>query len=405
MNESAKTRTRLLATQCPARSPRPRRWTRRGEKLSSFVPVVSQFQVGTGYDVSASGAASGAAEAKVTRSHEATKIPSIRGFVASCANTPAYVSEAGEVVASYAYDAFGRTAAQSGPMADAFPFRFSTKYYDSETGLYYYGRRYYSPDLGRWINRDPIEEERGVNLYAFCGNNGVNRIDAMGEEWIVLREGKKFAIACSTQRNDSFEKLAEFLEIDYSDYKAWAHTNDREPVQGKRYRIPNTIYYHNGAKKYSHEDSNPLNIIGQWRNENRRASANEKRNGFHVIWADNVSGTAIRNALADEFLYEFTFAGHGAGGSINTYQGKSEAADDVAPGRYTKFGIHRLVLQACESAHPDIPYDSRNRGKLFRYNAWEYNVANKGFFIGYRKSVNIFSEVFDWTVTHGRNRK
>ncbi len=230
----------------------------------------------------------------------------------------------------------------------------------------------------------------------------------MGEEWIVLREGKKFAIACSTQRNDSFEKLAEFLEIDYSDYKAWAHTNDREPVQGKRYRIPNTIYYHNGAKKYSHEDSNPLNIIGHWRNENRRASANEKGNGFHVIWADNVSGTAIRNALSDEFLYEFTFAGHGAGGSINTYQGKtekSEATDDVAPGRYTKFGIHRLVLQACESAYPDIPYDSRNRGKLFRYNAWEYNVAKKGFFVGYRNSVNIFSEVLDWTVTHGRNRK
>ncbi len=46
-----------------------------------------------------------AAEEKVTRSHEATKIPSLRGFVASCENTPAYVSEAGEVVASYVYDA------------------------------------------------------------------------------------------------------------------------------------------------------------------------------------------------------------------------------------------------------------------------------------------------------------
>ncbi len=88
-------------------------------------------------------------------------------------NVTDYVSEAGEVVASYEYDAFGRTLAQSGPMADVFPFRFSTKYYDSETGLYYYGRRYYSPDLGRWLNRDPIEEEGGVNLYAFCGNNGV----------------------------------------------------------------------------------------------------------------------------------------------------------------------------------------------------------------------------------------
>ena len=54
-------------------------------------------------------------------------------------NVMDYVSETGEVVASYAYDAFGRTLSATGPMADTFPFRFSTKYYDAETGLYYYG--------------------------------------------------------------------------------------------------------------------------------------------------------------------------------------------------------------------------------------------------------------------------
>ena len=74
-------------------------------------------------------------------------------------NITDYVSEDGEVVASYEYDAFGRTIAQSGAMADEFPFRFSTKYYDAETKLYYYGERFYSPEMGRWLNRDPIEEE------------------------------------------------------------------------------------------------------------------------------------------------------------------------------------------------------------------------------------------------------
>ena len=97
-------------------------------------------------------------------------------------NITDYVSETGEVVASYAYDAFGRTIAQSGAMASVFPFRFSTKYYDAESGLYYYCYRNYSPDLGRWITRDPIEEDGGDNLYAFCGNNGMNRIDAWGLE-------------------------------------------------------------------------------------------------------------------------------------------------------------------------------------------------------------------------------
>ena len=95
-------------------------------------------------------------------------------------NVTDYVSETGDVVASYTYDAFGRTIAKSGTMADIFPFRFSTKYYDAEIGLYYYGYRYYSPELGRWLTRDPIEEDGGDNLYAFCGNNGVARADSHG---------------------------------------------------------------------------------------------------------------------------------------------------------------------------------------------------------------------------------
>ena len=95
-------------------------------------------------------------------------------------NITAYVNEQGAVVAEYAYDAFGDTIAQSGTMADAFALRFSTKYYDSETGLYYYGYRFYSPELHRWMNRDPIEEEGGLNLYGFCGNDGVNGWDILG---------------------------------------------------------------------------------------------------------------------------------------------------------------------------------------------------------------------------------
>ncbi len=44
----------------------------------------------------------------------------------------------------------------------------------------YYGHRYYSPSLGRFINRDPIEEQGGINLYSFVGNNPVNAWDYLG---------------------------------------------------------------------------------------------------------------------------------------------------------------------------------------------------------------------------------
>ncbi len=89
-------------------------------------------------------------------------------------------SETGEIVAHYEYDAFGNIIFSYGTYAEENPFRWSTKYYDAETGLYYYGKRYYSPSLGRWASRDPIEEEDGQNFYVMLRNNPVNHWDFIG---------------------------------------------------------------------------------------------------------------------------------------------------------------------------------------------------------------------------------
>jgi len=98
-------------------------------------------------------------------------------------NISEYFDSTGATVAHYQYDAFGREVgipAQQGPDHDKFAHRFSTKYLDDETGLYYYGYRYYDPVTGRWPSRDPIGERGGVNLYGFVGNAGVNWIDVNG---------------------------------------------------------------------------------------------------------------------------------------------------------------------------------------------------------------------------------
>ena len=87
---------------------------------------------------------------------------------------------AGSLVAHYEYDPFGNTIRSTGTYANANPFRFSTKYWDAETALYYYGYRYYDPTTGRWPSRDPIEEDGGLNLYAMAGNNLVSRYDVYG---------------------------------------------------------------------------------------------------------------------------------------------------------------------------------------------------------------------------------
>ena len=71
-------------------------------------------------------------------------------------NVTDYADINGVVVAHYEYDPFGRTVASTGLMKDAFNFRFSSKYYEPFCKLYYYGYRYYSPEMGRWLSPDPI---------------------------------------------------------------------------------------------------------------------------------------------------------------------------------------------------------------------------------------------------------
>ena len=139
----------------------------------------------------------------------------------SCLLTPAYdangnvtdlVDTNGAVVAHYEYDPYGNTIAQSGDQADANPFRFSTKYWDGETGFYYYGYRFYSPQLGRWLSKDPLIEnayERYIrlfspevanfmlrllltgsdesNTYSAFGNDAVGAVDHLG--WASRRGG------------------------------------------------------------------------------------------------------------------------------------------------------------------------------------------------------------------------
>jgi RHS repeat-associated protein len=94
-------------------------------------------------------------------------------------NVMQYVDSTGSVVASYEYDAFGQ-ATPSTTNTKSFTHQFSTKQLDTETGLNYYGYRYFDSSNGRWLGRDPIEEKGGYSLYGFVGNDGLNRWDYLG---------------------------------------------------------------------------------------------------------------------------------------------------------------------------------------------------------------------------------
>jgi RHS repeat-associated protein len=112
----------------------------------------------------------------------------------------------GNEVASYEYDAWGNhLEVTGGDIAQLNPYRYRGYRYDSETGLYYLQSRYYNPEWGRFINADGyVNTGQGIvgsNMFAYCGNNPISRIDSAGYSWrdildFILAAGKTVAEIC-----------------------------------------------------------------------------------------------------------------------------------------------------------------------------------------------------------------
>jgi RHS repeat-associated protein len=128
-------------------------------------------------------------------------------------NVAALVSATnGAVTATYEYGPFGEVIRATGPMAKLNPLRFSTKFTDDETGLLYYGARYYNPSTGRWLSKDPTRGHSSANLYAIVFNHPTGSVDALGLEEFML------GLATYTESlNCAFDDQDELAEADYPD--------------------------------------------------------------------------------------------------------------------------------------------------------------------------------------------
>ena len=115
------------------------------------------------------------------------------------------LDSSGTQIVSYVYDSWGKLVSISGSQADTIgetnPFRYRGYYYDTETGLYYLQSRYYDPEVGRFINVDNAIGVNGdihtYNLFTYCGNNSVNRVDPTGNAWVLA--GKRYIYDGSLQ--------------------------------------------------------------------------------------------------------------------------------------------------------------------------------------------------------------
>ena len=106
----------------------------------------------------------------------------------------AILDAAGNVVVSYAYDAWGAPIGKSGALAETLgtvqPFRYRGYVFDEETGLYYLRSRYYSAERCRYVNADSLLRTNLItlNAYHYCRNNSISFRDAGGYEETISYE-------------------------------------------------------------------------------------------------------------------------------------------------------------------------------------------------------------------------
>ena len=225
-------------------------------------------------------------------------------------------------------------------------------------------------------------------MYEYCENNPLNKSDYLGL-WDIKRNGEAWAIA-TAEEGDTFDSLAVEVQLDTSDYKIWAHTQHEQPKPKCDYEIPNTIYYHHDEFTFWR----PL-LLDLWRSQNRKDAKNHERNGFKVVWIEkNVLSGAIKAALSDEYLYQYFYTGHGVGGgSVND--------GHIIANRYTKHGINLLRINSCGSADKT---SGAGEKKYYERNMWEWNVATRGWFVGYEGNINVLTEALGWRIVRGNNR-
>ena len=294
--------------------------------------------------------------------------------------------------ASYTYGPFGETLAFDGSNFGENPIRFSSKYSDEETGLVYYGYRYYSPGAGRWVGRDPAGEAVSPTVYSFVSNAPPNDIEFLGLwRWAKGNRGGGQRADMWPDDNgcDSIRTAAVFAGMDSREPEKWLYNeSDHKWVEStdiisscKVYSVPNTIYAVTGDLGTSIWKGNVKfglgGLLGRPAaiSEMNNYAEHRRRDGFYVVVQEDTTKQQLLRFASYEWTSGIFITAHGDHGFIRMeYEMSNPAVGPDSPytllgGRQLQNGVHHkmneVVLFVCWAGEdPDWVKSVSNNGIL-----------------------------------------
>ncbi|WP_288610974.1 RHS repeat-associated core domain-containing protein [uncultured Victivallis sp.] len=292
----------------------------------------------------------------------------------------------GTDLSNYTYTPFGTV--ENPEDSDDNPFRFSSEYCDDETGLVYYNYRYYSPELGRWIKRDPIEEEGGVNLYGYVANSPIDRFDYLGMAWNISRTGKAWAIAMrSSLDKDNIERLASLVCLDDNEAIKWLRNvngtvvTENDLKQGRCFKVPNTIAVYTSKPKVG---DGIITFVAKLRRNAISMGQSYKGKGYNLVEHKSAESNSLFVSLWQlDGIAAIVFAGHGSEYGFASDNGSGTSANEVSP----PYKLQRVDALHCYSAATHIRSTRKEDNK-----GWRDWVSKDGSYEVYTKAVHHLNE-------------
>jgi RHS repeat-associated protein len=291
----------------------------------------------------------------------------------------------GALAATYDYAPFGALTFATGPAADLNPLTFSSEIHDAPLGLIYYNFRHLNVLDARWVNRDPLGERGGVNVYVLAENNAVDRIDYLGLEWQgPYRQHDRRAIV-EADCGDSVRGIESLVPYDLREFGKWLKREDQGSwpiasidekfLEKRKFSVPNVVYIVRGPE--DNWVAEGINIYAD------NAHMSNQRGvyyslGFDVVIRQTMIWDEWKAALGSVNIHGLLYFGHGP---------EMRAWNDsrtISPYHDIKGGVHRPWL------HHGLGFLNHHGclGMKFNFAQW---VSNRGLYryhIGYTYALN-----------------